>query len=130
MSQVASPKKSPSAAAGGTLGEELKHSPAVKDAIDTIVSEVRRRSAQITDIRPANPGLKESYDALMRRAGEVRGRGLLYPYLGSGLGNGALVELADGSVKWDMICGIGVHFFGTRTRTSSPRACGARWMTR
>jgi acetylornithine/N-succinyldiaminopimelate aminotransferase len=29
-----------------------------------------------------------------------------------GAGNGALVELLDGSVKWDMICGIGVHFFG------------------
>ena len=26
--------------------------------------------------------------------------------------NGALVELRDGSVKWDMITGIGVHFFG------------------
>ena len=34
------------------------------------------------------------------------------PYLGSGLGNGALVELADGSVKYDLIAGIGVHFLG------------------
>jgi 4-aminobutyrate aminotransferase-like enzyme len=116
MSQVAMPKKSSGSTApttpAGTLGDDLKHSPAVKDAIDTIVSEIRRRSAQITDVRPPNPGLKESYESLMKRAADVRGRGLLYPYLGSGLGNGALVELADGSVKWDMICGIGVHFFG------------------
>jgi acetylornithine/N-succinyldiaminopimelate aminotransferase len=109
MSQVATPKK---AAPAGTLADDLKHSPAVKDAIDTIVSEIRARASQLTDIRPPSPGLKETYESLMKRAGEVRGRGLLYPYLGSGVGNGALVELADGSVKWDMICGIGVHFFG------------------
>lgn len=95
-----------------TVGQQMRESPAIRDAIDTIVSEVRARSGQLTGVRPPTPGLKESYEDLMRRAAEVRGRGLLYPYLGSGIGNGALVELADGSVKWDMICGIGVHFFG------------------
>ena len=72
MSQVAMPKKSSGSPApttpAGTLGEDLKHSPVVKDAIDTIVSEIRRRSAQITDAKPANPGLKESYESLMKRA--------------------------------------------------------------
>src|SRR5438477_30555 len=42
----------------------------------------------------------------------VRGGAIFYPYLGSGLGNGALVELADGSVKFDMISGIGVQHWG------------------
>src|SRR5436190_703501 len=31
---------------------------------------------------------------------------------GSGFGSGCLVELADGSVKYDMISGIGVHGLG------------------
>jgi 4-aminobutyrate aminotransferase-like enzyme len=96
----------------GTAGAELAHSPAVRAAIDAIVREVSARSAQITDTRGPKPELVAPYEALMKRAGEVRGRGLLYPYLGSGVGRGALVELADGSVKWDMISGIGVHFFG------------------
>ncbi|MBU6413243.1 MAG: aminotransferase class III-fold pyridoxal phosphate-dependent enzyme [Planctomycetes bacterium] len=95
-----------------TLGQQLRSSPAVHAAIKTIVDQVRSTSAQITDVRPPNAGLKESYDTLMKRAADVRGRGLLYPYIGSGVGNGALVELLDGSVKWDMIAGIGVHFFG------------------
>ena len=43
---------------------------------------------------------------------KLKGRGLFYPYMASGLGNGPLVELLDGSVKYDMITGIGVHFFG------------------
>ncbi len=95
-----------------TVGEQLQQSPAVNAAIDSIVAEVRAKSAQITGVRAPDDALKESYESFMKRAAEVRGRGLLYPYLASGIGNGALVELADGSVKWDMICGIGVYFFG------------------
>lgn len=95
-----------------TAGAMLHASPAVRAAVDAIVAQITAASASLTGERPANPGLKASYDALMARAAAARGRGLLYPYLGSGLGRGALVELADGSVKWDMICGIGVNFFG------------------
>jgi len=95
-----------------TLAAELAASPAVSAAIDTIVREQQARSRHLSDARPANPGLVSEYESLMARAADVRGRALLYPMLGSGLGRGALVELADGSVKWDMISGIGVHFFG------------------
>jgi 4-aminobutyrate aminotransferase-like enzyme len=107
----------PSAAApaGGapSLGHELATSPALKQAVDAIVREVEAKRAQITDVRgPRSPEATASYEDLLKRAGEVRGRALLYPFIGSGLGNGALVELADGSVKWDMITAIGVNFFG------------------
>ncbi|MFK7883937.1 MAG: aminotransferase class III-fold pyridoxal phosphate-dependent enzyme [Phycisphaerales bacterium] len=95
-----------------THADALRKDPAVTAAIDTIVDRTAAHSAQITDVRPGNPGLKVSYDELMSRAADVKGRGLLYPTLSSGLGNGALVEMADGSVKWDMITGIGVHFMG------------------
>jgi 4-aminobutyrate aminotransferase-like enzyme len=100
------------AAGPRTLGQELLAQQEVVGAIDTLVRNVRSKSAGITDIRPPNPALVEGYQHAMKRAAETRGRDLLYPYLGSGLGNGTLVELMDGSVKWDMICGIGVHFFG------------------
>lgn len=114
MASTTSSSASPVSASGSAqpLGRQLAASPAIDAAIKSIVTEVKAKSAQITDVRGPNPGLKESYDALMARAATVRGRALLYPYIGSGLGNGALVELADGSVKWDMISGIGVQFFG------------------
>ncbi len=111
MSQATMPKKPPTGASA-TIGKLLHSSPAIKAAINAITAEVRARSSQITGIRPPTGDLKETYESLMKRAADVRGRGLLYPYVGSGIGNGALVELADGSVKWDMICGIGVNFFG------------------
>lgn len=95
-----------------TVSQQFHASPAVRAAIDSIVAESQARAAQITDIRPPTEGLKVEYQAMMDRAAAVKGRGLLYPYISSGMGNGALVELADGSVKWDMITGIGVHFLG------------------
>ena len=106
------PSSNPAAPAVPTVGDQLHASAVVRAAIGQIIGELEAKSAQLTDVRPARPENKQSYDDLMARATAVRGRGLLYPYIGSGIGNGALVELADGSVKWDMICGIGVHFFG------------------
>ncbi len=106
------PRTSSTPAPAPTVGGGLWASSALDKAVDAAVAEVRRAAEQITDVRGAKAELKESYEALMARAADVRGRGLLYPYLGSGVGNGALVELADGSVKWDMIGGIGVNFFG------------------
>jgi len=105
MTQVAKPvspsiNKPQSGGAAETVGSQLKSSPVLLAAVDAIVSELKSKSAQITDVRPPSAGLKQTYDALMARAAETRGRALLYPYIGSGIGNGALVELADGSVKW------------------------------
>lgn len=100
------------ATAAKTVGDQIKHSPAVRAAIDSIVAEVESKCSQITDIRPADPDLKVEFEDMLARCAAVKGRPLLYPYIGTGAGNGALVELADGSVKWDMITGIGVHFLG------------------
>ena len=95
-----------------SVGEGIGGDSDIRAAIDTIVARTAEHNATITDIRPAGEGLAEPYEALLARAAAAKGRPLLYPYLGSGAGNGPLVELSDGSVKWDMITGIGVHFFG------------------
>jgi len=94
------------------VGTKLAADSAIKSAIDSIVAQVQQHSATITEIRPAIDGLKDDYQQLLDRAAKVKGRALLYPLLGSGVGNGPLVEMADGSVKWDLVTGIGVHFFG------------------
>lgn len=116
------PTATPSAAAAAasatgsappTIGQQVRSSPAVRQAIQTIVGEAKAAQAKITGVRgPLSDANRVEYEHLLATAGEARGRALLYPYLGSGAGNGAFVELADGSVKLDMICGIGVQFFG------------------
>ncbi|MEC9373810.1 MAG: aminotransferase class III-fold pyridoxal phosphate-dependent enzyme [Planctomycetota bacterium] len=97
---------------GMSIGEQFRSSAAVSDGIAAVVDEMRSRQAEITEVREANPDLKQSLDQWLKTAESSRGRGLMTPYLGSGIGNGALVELIDGSVKFDMTCGIGPNFFG------------------
>jgi len=102
----------PTPLAPGLAGHSLATDPAVEGAIDTLVDRVTEHAKAITDVRPAQGEMAASFDELVARAEAMKGRPLLYKYIGSGVGNGALVELADGSVKWDMIIGIGVHMFG------------------
>ena len=90
----------------------LAGDPQVQQSIDAIVARLRAAQSGLTGARPADPARKPALDAALKRTAEVRGRGPLMPYLGSGLGNGPPVELLDGSVKWDMLNGIGVHMFG------------------
>ncbi len=95
-----------------TASATVANSPVVNDAIDTIVREVVEAQSSITAARPPRSPLADTYTDYLQRIANARGKPALYPYVGSGVGNGALVELADGSVKWDMINGIGVHVFG------------------
>ncbi|MFM8698303.1 MAG: aminotransferase class III-fold pyridoxal phosphate-dependent enzyme [Phycisphaerales bacterium] len=90
----------------------LASDPAIAGHIDAIVAAARAAQARITGARPADPARKAAFEQALARTAAVRGSGPLMPYLGAGMGNGPLVELADGSVKWDMINGIGVHMFG------------------
>ncbi len=89
-------------------------------ASDSRVQEAKRllreamveHQAALTGVRPPDPNLTQEYAETLARFGSLRGSALYYPYLGSGLGRGPLVELADGSVKYDFITGIGVHYMG------------------
>lgn len=95
-----------------TVAAEFFGDSRIVEAKRLIREAVEEHRKKITAVQPANPSLKENYDATLKQFGEQRGGALFYNYLGSGIGNGALVELADGSVKYDFITGIGVHYMG------------------
>lgn len=57
-----------------------------------------------------HPDLCLDYHSKLEEFKDLRGGGLWYPYISSGFGRGPLVELLDGSVKYDFISGIGAHF--------------------
>jgi len=95
-----------------TTGHQLLNDQSIHDAFDLIVEQVGRYSELITDVRPPTSDLKVTFQQMLDDAAKVKGRPLLYPSISSGVGNGALVEMADGSIKWDMLTGIGVHFMG------------------
>lgn len=95
-----------------TRAQKFFENTKVKQAKETLLNTLKEHQAELTGIQPPQPELKTSYEETLKKFGDVRSGGLFYPYLSSGLGRGALVELDDGSVKYDFIGGIGVHLLG------------------
>ncbi len=105
-------------------GHAISESTKVQTLINELVAEVSKLESGITTIRPPNDALAEAGKKAVDEAGKYRGRPLMYPFMGTGAGQGPYVELEDGSVKLDLINGIGVHFFGhghPRIRAASLR---------
>lgn len=96
----------------GLAAEALAADPRVQEAKRLLKEALAEHQAALTGIRPADPARKQAYAETLARFAAARGAALYYPYLGSGIGRGPLVELADGSVKYDFITGIGVHYLG------------------
>lgn len=94
------------------IAEALAADPRIAQAKQLLLDAVEDHRKLITDIKPSNPELKKKYEELLTTYARYRGSKLWFPYLGSGMGNGPFVELADGSVKYDFISGIGPHYWG------------------
>lgn len=92
--------------------DKLKNDPKVIQAKQLLLQAVEEQQAQINGVRAPREELKQSYEKALEEIAQNRGGKLFFPYLGSGMGKGPLVELADGSIKYDMICGIGPHYWG------------------
>lgn len=92
--------------------DALRSDPRIAEARRLIAEAVADHGSKLDSAKPVDPNLAEPYQSMLDRLGTVRGGPPFWPYLASGLGNGPYVELADGSVKLDFICGIGVHGCG------------------
>ena len=94
------------------ISEQLATDSRVLQARELLAVALRDHQSKLTGIKSADPSRAMEYAKLITDFSYSRAGGLYFPYLGSGMGHGALVELADGSVKYDFISGIGVHFLG------------------
>ncbi len=92
--------------------EQLKNDPRLAEAKKLILDAVAEHQRPLVSVRPPSPELVADYQQMLSDFGAIRGGNIFFPYLGSGIGNGPFVELADGSVKLDLITGIGVHGYG------------------
>lgn len=91
----------------------LKQSSRYLSAKKEMLEAILEASRSLRSVRGAvSPAAGEAYSVALREFMHHRGRELYFPYLSSGLGSGPFVELIDGSVKYDMISGIGINFFG------------------
>lgn len=93
-------------------GHLIHQSAELNAALDRVLDLTIQYEAGLGRPRPAQPEQLEHGERTFKAAASARGRPLNYPYIGTGAGRGAYVELEDGSVKLDLINGIGVHIFG------------------
>jgi acetylornithine/N-succinyldiaminopimelate aminotransferase len=94
------------------VGHQIQESEKIKSLIQDLVGEITKMNSQISGINAAQAEFKDSGKAKIDQTGTLRGRPLHYPYIGTGAGRGPYVELEDGSVKLDLINGIGIHLMG------------------
>jgi 4-aminobutyrate aminotransferase-like enzyme len=93
--------------------QTLLSSERFKAAKKELLESISEASRGLKGIRHStSTELRTAYAASLQEFMVNRGRELYFPYLSSGIGAGPFVELTDGSVKYDMITGIGINFFG------------------
>ena len=97
-----------------TVSHSLRSSQSYLSAKKDLLTVIQSASARVYGVKPgaASAEIREMYKQVLQEFSKDRGRDLYYPFMGSGLGSGPFVELLDGSVKFDMITGIGINFFG------------------
>ncbi len=94
------------------LGHKIEQSEKVQKHIKELVQEVQNICSGIQTIQPSREDRAGASQKWIEKAGAFRGRPLYYPYVGTGAGRGVYVEIEDGSIKMDLINGIGIHLFG------------------
>lgn len=91
--------------------DEFLNDPRVKEGKKLILEALADHQKELK-ISQAKSSLKKQYEELLKNYAQIRGANLWFPYIGSGFGKGPLVELCDGSVKYDFITGIGPNYLG------------------
>lgn len=94
------------------IADKLKKDPRVVKAKQLLTDALHDCQELLKGPKPADPALIHEYEHLLEQFAKMRAGKLFYPYIGSGMGKGPLVELMDGSIKYDFISGIGPNFWG------------------
>ena len=82
------------------------------EQMDQLFSSILLAQRKIGALRPSDPERRSALKDFLRNYQQTRGRALLYPYCSTGRGHGPFTELLDGSVKYDLISGIGFNILG------------------
>ncbi len=96
----------------GLIADKFRSDPRVAEARRLLAAALADAQSELAEPHGPHEELVAHYKQLLDRLAVARGGATYFPYLSSGVGNGPLVELADGSVKFDFITGIGVHGLG------------------
>lgn len=93
-------------------GHRILQSAKIQKLITDLVAAVGAEENTLETVRAPLAETLDHGKKVFDETGKYRGRPLNYQFVGTGAGRGAYVEVEDGSVKMDLINGIGVHIFG------------------
>ncbi len=95
------------------LRQRLLSSPAFRDAKEALLRAIATETLSLREMRgPRSDTLRAQYARDLEDLTKMKGRDQYFTYLSNGVGSGPFIELTDGSVKLDLITGIGINFFG------------------
>ncbi len=94
------------------LGHQMLQDAELENLIVALGQRAQHFHQQVGNTQSPRAEHEESARSLESQIHRGRGRPLFYPYVGTGAGHGVYVELEDGSVKMDLINGIGIHILG------------------
>lgn len=95
-----------------TIGSDILQSEKINKLVKELAHEVHEKNRQIQGVKDPDPELVNEAENKRNHISQLRGRPLYHPYIGSRAGYGPYVELEDGSIKLDLINGIGIHLMG------------------
>ncbi len=84
----------------------------IQELEDKLFSEILIEQRKINSIKAADQEKIDSSNQFAKMLTQLRGTGFSLPSLFSGKGHGPFVELIDGSIKLDLIGGIGPYILG------------------
>lgn len=79
---------------------------------DLLFTNILTAQQSFNGIKEGEPAKTKEMLQRLEDFNTYRGRNVVYDYLSSGRGHGPFTELMDGSVKYDLIGGIGVQLLG------------------
>ena len=84
----------------------------IQDQVDQLFSSILLAQQKFNATRPADLHKRPALKRFLEGYKKARGQALFYPYGSTGRGHGPFTELIDGSVKYDLISGIGFNILG------------------
>lgn len=88
------------------------HNEKINDHIDHLFSVILHEQQKYQGLKGPEPEKVQALKELIESFTEVKGRGFFYQYFSTGRGHGPFTELVDGSIKYDLIGGIGPALLG------------------
>ena len=84
----------------------------INEQFNKLFTSILLEQQKINAVKPADEDKKDLLTSKLKEYESLKGRGFFYPFMASGRGHGPFVELIDGSIKYDLINGIGVNLLG------------------